>query len=411
MSQGRQIYTSNHQQIEFSCSYSLATQTVSTQVDVFGKDMVMSRSKSGNLVFEMIAGSSVNIGARHPFSIVPKTPGAVYYTARNCKVQTVDELQSYGLIYDDGNGQCLDDVTDVSLESNLGWSTDQRQDFSYNAFKFSSPGSRDGMTSAESQKISCDIHLSMEIDSSYKPFQCGLSSRCAAMECTCYEADGVTCCSNQYEDNDKCVSAMTLVDENGITLDGTPRKLPQSFDMLKHNEVETEIKIADETLQSIIGNLGRKRRDAEDHWGDLFFIKRAGATAHLDTEDCGVSVSFNSLTAQFRLTECVGDRTFISDTGSILDLVLQGRSIFAKFNKFSVGKEKRKGVEYIYVKLNGKEYWSAPTKDIPEGKIYSLIRLYCSLYCLSYQRLEKECNRILQKEQRLHTRTSQELQY
>lgn len=170
VSQGQQIFLSSRKDVEFSCAYSLATQTLSTGVDVGGTDVVISRAARGNLLFTMTGSPNVTIGDPHSFSIVPTTPGAVFYTTKNCKVQTADLLQSYGLIYDDGNGMCTDFVTNVSNDSG-SWSSSGQQDFSYNAFKFSLPATRQ-QNAQESQVITCDIDLSMTTDSSYNPGQC-----------------------------------------------------------------------------------------------------------------------------------------------------------------------------------------------------------------------------------------------
>ena len=167
-SQGRQIYLSSQKKIEFSCSYSLATQTISTELDVTGTDIEITRAATGQLVFDLVGSEEVEIGARYAFSVVPKTPGAVFYTTKNCQVQTIDESQSYGLIYDNGNGQCTDDITTVQLDS-AEWSTSGQQDFSFQSFKFASPG---GSAEAEAQKISCEIDLTMESDADYNPASC-----------------------------------------------------------------------------------------------------------------------------------------------------------------------------------------------------------------------------------------------
>ena len=167
-SQGRQIYLSSQKKIEFSCSYSLATQTISTELDVTGTDIEITRAATGQLVFDLVGSENVNIGARYAFSVVPKTPGAVFYTTKNCQVQTIDGSQSYGLIHDIGSGQCTDDVIDVRLDS-TEWSTSGRQDLSFQSFKFSSTG---GSAGVEAQKISCEIDLTMEMDADYNPATC-----------------------------------------------------------------------------------------------------------------------------------------------------------------------------------------------------------------------------------------------
>ena len=141
-SQGRTIYLSDHKNIHFSCSYSLDTQEVSTELDVTGTDIAITRAKTGKLYFKMIGSPSINIGARYSFDIVPTTPGAVFYTTKNCKVKTADEKQSYNLIYPDDNGnQCTDKVTDVQLVSNA-WSTSDTATFEYDSFKFANPAGR-----------------------------------------------------------------------------------------------------------------------------------------------------------------------------------------------------------------------------------------------------------------------------
>ena len=213
-SQGRQIYLSSHKKIEFSCSYSLATQTISTELGVTGTDIEISRAATGQLAFELIGSPNVNIGARYAFSIVPKTPGAVFYTPKNCKVETSDGLNSYGLIYDKvGSGQCTDDVTNVQLDS-TGWSTSGQQDLSFTSFKFSSPGAR-GSSVAEAQMITCDIDLTMEFDADYNPATCVANvNECADnthdcdVNASCDDtADGFTCsCNTGFTgDGETCV--------------------------------------------------------------------------------------------------------------------------------------------------------------------------------------------------------------
>lgn len=172
--QGQQIFLSSRKDVEFACAYSLATQTVSTNVDVAGTDIIISRAARGNLVFEMTGAASSTIGDRHSFSIVPTTPNAVFFNAKNCKVQSKDLSQSYGLIYDDGQGaQCTDVPVDVQLDSS-GWSTMTQQDYSYTAFKFSLPATRQS-TAIEEQIISCDIDLTMTVNSSYMPSTCAVN--------------------------------------------------------------------------------------------------------------------------------------------------------------------------------------------------------------------------------------------
>lgn len=172
--QGQQIFLSSRKDVEFSCAYSLATQTVSTDVDVAGTDIIISRAARGNLVFEMTGAASSTIGDRHSFSIVPTTPNAVFFNAKNCKVQSKDLSQSYGLIYDDGQGaQCTDVPVDVQLDSS-GWSTMTQQDYSYTAFKFSLPATRQS-TAIEEQIISCEIDLTMTVNSSYMPSTCAVN--------------------------------------------------------------------------------------------------------------------------------------------------------------------------------------------------------------------------------------------
>ena len=180
--QQKTIYLSAQRHINFSCSYSLDTQTVSTNVDVTGKDIEITRAATGQLHFKMISpqsSSPVNIGSRFPFSIVPTTPGAVYYTTKNCKVRDRDNSDlSYSLIYDAGNGQCTDFYTDVTLDSDE-WCTSGQQDFSYTSFKFDSTGAR-GSTTTEKQAIYCDIELSMEKNYDYNPRSCNWVDECAA---------------------------------------------------------------------------------------------------------------------------------------------------------------------------------------------------------------------------------------
>jgi len=172
--QGQQIFLSSRKDVEFACAYSLATQTVSTDVDVAGTDIIISRAARGNLVFEMTGAASSTIGDRHSFSIVPTTPNAVFFNAKNCKVSTKDLSQSYGLIYDDGQGaQCTDVPVDVQLDSS-GWSTMTQQDYSYTSFKFALPATRQS-SATEEQIISCDIDLTMTVNSSYMPSACAVN--------------------------------------------------------------------------------------------------------------------------------------------------------------------------------------------------------------------------------------------
>ena len=174
-SQGHVIYLSNERNIQFSCSYSLATQTLSTEVDVTGTDIEITRSGTGKLLFDIIGSPGVNLGARYSFSIVPKTPGAVFYTTKSCKVRTANGVYSYNLIHDDDEDECTDMITGFKLDSNA-WSSSGNSTFSYNSFRFANPGAR-GSVAVESQVISCQIHLSMELDPDYNPAQCEACSR------------------------------------------------------------------------------------------------------------------------------------------------------------------------------------------------------------------------------------------
>merc|ERR1712110_85399 len=401
ISQGLQIYTTNTQKISFSCAYSLASQTVSNNFEVFGKSINVSRAQRGNLVFDMIVTPNVNIGARLAFSIVPRTPGAVYFTTKDCKVQ--HEALTYNLIYEDGNSQCIgcprssppsqcmDDVTEFEIDT-VGWSTSQQQDFSFNSFKFTAPGSR-GLVGEEKQTISCDIHPSMELDQNYNPVTCGpgvgpgggssyyLASYCArVMGCTCLNPDG-TCCSSELVTDGVCVSSATLIDENGLVLDETNGRRPELFDLKDINqdftyEVGTDIMVDPMSL------FGRRRRNVpadcmtqegcEEDWGHLIDIGRP--LTGYDTDECKMSIAFNSLTGAFRSVECVGDKSYVSYTGAIFlqrskfGLQMFGRNLFTSFNQFKVGAEKnKKGKNEIYITLNGDEVWRAPLKQIGDN--------------------------------------------
>ena len=172
MRNGIQIYLSATTDIQFTCLYSLGPQIVSSEVLVTVNDVEVTRTAIGQLRFEMTGNKNANIGGRNSFSIVPKTPGAVYFTTKNCEVTTSHGQTSYPLIYDNGDGQCTDDLTRVTLDSTNGWSTTTQQDFSYTTFKFNSPGKR-GSVGNEVQIISCEVHPSIQIDYNYSPAQCG----------------------------------------------------------------------------------------------------------------------------------------------------------------------------------------------------------------------------------------------
>ena len=172
MRHGIQIHLSAKTDIQFTCSYSLRPQIVSNNIRVTGMDVEVTRTAIGQLRFEMTGNKNANIGGRNSFSIVPKTPGAVYFTTKNCEVTTSHGQTSYPLIYDNGDGQCTDDLTRVTLDSTNGWSTTTQQDFSYTTFKFNSPGKR-GSVGNEVQIISCEVHPSIQIDYNYSPAQCG----------------------------------------------------------------------------------------------------------------------------------------------------------------------------------------------------------------------------------------------
>ena len=280
----------------------------------------MSRAKEGNLSFKMIGGGSINIGGRASFSIVPNTPGAVYYTTKNCQVvSAADSSVSYNLIYTDNNGEeRCDDVTAVSLDS-VGWSTSAQQDFSYTSFKFSDPGSR-GMVAVESQKIQCQINLSTSEDKDYNPSHCAYNPPACPTKCTCWNTDNTCCSSEAMEESEatgqmNCVSSMTLVGEEGITLNpAVPVVTSETFDLLKHNSIETEIMIGGP-------NDGRKRRDVDAGYpgfGYLFHIQRDGDA---EDDDCDVSVGFNPITTQFLLKECVntedGNKNYYTTTDRV----------------------------------------------------------------------------------------------
>jgi hypothetical protein len=205
VSQGRLVYLKSRKHVEFVCAYSMATQTLSTQVDVKGTDIMISRSARGNLIFTMTGAANVVVGERHQFSIVPTTPGAVFYTTSDCKVQPSDFSRTYNLIFDaDGNGQCLDTITNVALDTGA-WSSTGTQSFSYNSFKFSLPATRQAQT-IENQIISCSINLSMTTDSSYNPSGCAAPSNVGQVCATFYEG---TACDSSSPSSPLVVTANT----------------------------------------------------------------------------------------------------------------------------------------------------------------------------------------------------------
>merc|ERR1711990_78983 len=314
----------------------------------------------------MIGGGTVNIGGRASFSIVPNTPGAVYFTTHNCQVMSaVDSNISYNLIYSDNQDQeRCDDATAVSLDS-VGWSTSAQQDFSYIAFRFSAPGS----VFVESQKIQCEINLSISEDTDYNPSHCGYNPPACPPKCTCWNGDGTCCSSEAMEESEatgkmNCVSSMTLVGEEGVILNPeVPVVKEERFDLLKHNSIETEIMIGD-------SNDGRKRRDVDAEYpgfGYLFHIQRDGDA---DDDDCDVSVGFNPVTTQFLLKECLntsyGNKNFFTVTDEVPSS-RKRRSLVGEYGKFKVGKEKLKsGVEELYIFLDGAEVYRKPVNKIPE---------------------------------------------
>merc|ERR1712130_737505 len=190
VSQGRLVYLASKKHVEFVCKYSMATQTVSTNVDVKGTDIQISRAARGNLIFTMTGAPHVIVGERHQFSIVPTTPGAVFFKATHCKVQPKDLSRTFELIYDaNGNGICTEPITNVALDTGL-WSSQNTQSFSYNSFKFTLPAARVAQ-SIEEQVITCTIELSMTTDSSYNPSACAQSSNIGQTCATFYI--GTTC--------------------------------------------------------------------------------------------------------------------------------------------------------------------------------------------------------------------------
>ena len=107
----------------------MATQTVSTNVDVKGTDIQISRVARGNLIFTMTGATNVIVGERHQFSIVPTTPGAVFFKAVHCKVQPNDLSRTFELIYDaNGAGICTEPITNFALDTGL-WSSQNTQTF------------------------------------------------------------------------------------------------------------------------------------------------------------------------------------------------------------------------------------------------------------------------------------------
>jgi hypothetical protein len=201
VSQGRLVYLASKKHVEFVCKYSMATQTVSTNLDVKGTDIQISRAARGNLIFTMTGAPNVIVGERHQFSIVPTTPGAVFFKTVHCKVQPNDLSRTFELIYDaNGAGICTEPVTSVALDTGL-WSSQNTQSFSYNSFKFTLPATRVAQ-SIEEQVITCTIELAMTTDSSYSPAACAQSSNigqtCAIFHIgtTCNSANPLTVNAN-----------------------------------------------------------------------------------------------------------------------------------------------------------------------------------------------------------------------
>jgi len=166
---GVNIFFDHSVQIEFTCRYTLATQTVTSEQNVSGVDQVYNREQSGKFSFSMaLAGDdSIQIGQTRSFSISPTQTGLIYASVEQCTVRSGEN--SYQLMRGNSFAEmCTDWATNfVNTDNPNTWSSDSTMSFSYRAFRWNTSGQ-----TIEAQTIECSLKLNFSQQTAYNPNVC-----------------------------------------------------------------------------------------------------------------------------------------------------------------------------------------------------------------------------------------------
>ena len=111
---------------------------VATSTKVRGSDTRQTRERRGELTYhmELEGKSTIKIGSRRHFKIIPTSPGLVYATVTDCAVKS-DQAQQYKLAEMKDTKQICTDLVTQFNNTDVNWSSTGDLRFSYTAFRWS----------------------------------------------------------------------------------------------------------------------------------------------------------------------------------------------------------------------------------------------------------------------------------